>query len=49
MRPYKYHSDEGPVVPEGTHLDEFGILPTQGQLVLQGWMEHWVHHQNLQG
>ena len=26
VRPDKYHSDEGPVVPEGTHLDEFGIL-----------------------
>lgn len=26
VRPDKYHSDEGPVVPEGTHLDEFGTL-----------------------
>ena len=26
VRPDKYHSDEGPVVPKGTHLDEFGTL-----------------------
>lgn len=26
VRPNKYYSDEGPVVPEGTHLDESGTL-----------------------